>query len=245
MWGYHMCSWVLAQHVWLPAGWWLWFLLLWERTMSKTFYCSCWPFLYLLWENVYSFLVHFKKIFLFLSSPFFPSFPFPSFLYPSTSLILLLLSFFCLIYGLLIYLGFNTFYVWITNFMLLPWNVFSFCWLLPLLLIWWLILLLEQVLLCVTPGKYQDQCHGVSPLSSRWDVISALKFKFLIHSELGIRKKSNFILFPVTIWLSQHHQLKRLSFNPQCMLGVLSGDLFPSHTPPAFPGMGYSSKCNW
>lgn len=39
---------VLAQHVWLPAGWWLWFLLLWERIMSKTFYCSCWPFLYLL-----------------------------------------------------------------------------------------------------------------------------------------------------------------------------------------------------
>lgn len=77
----------------------------------------------------------FKKIFLFLSSPFLPSFPFLSL--PSTSLILLLLSFFSLIDGLLIYFGFNTLYVWITNFMSFPWNVFSFCWLLPLFLIWW------------------------------------------------------------------------------------------------------------
>lgn len=128
--GYHMCSWVVAQHVWLPAGWWLWFLLLWERTMSGHFYIYSGKMSTASWSIL-------KNYFCFSLHPFslpFPSLPFSTPPPPSFSFFCL---FFCLIYRLLIYLGFNTFYVWITNFMSLPRNVFSFCWLLLLFLIWW------------------------------------------------------------------------------------------------------------
>ena len=46
-------------------------------------------------------------------------------------------------------------------------------------------------------------------------IVSGLTFRFLIHFEFifvyGVRKCSNFILLHVTVQLSQHHLLKRLS----------------------------------
>ena len=51
--------------------------------------------------------------------------------------------------------------------------------------------------------------------SSKSFIVSGLKFRSLIHFELifvcGIRTFSNFILWDVTVQISQHHLLKRLS----------------------------------
>ena len=47
-------------------------------------------------------------------------------------------------------------------------------------------------------------------------IVSGLTFRSLIHFEFisvyGVRKCFNFILLHRTVWFSQHHLLKRLSF---------------------------------
>ena len=52
--------------------------------------------------------------------------------------------------------------------------------------------------------------------SSKSFIVSGLTFRSLIHFEFifvyGVRKCSNFILLPITVQFSQHHLLKRLSF---------------------------------
>ena len=52
--------------------------------------------------------------------------------------------------------------------------------------------------------------------SSKRFIVSGLIFRSLIHFEFmfvyGVRKCSNFILLYITVYFSQHHLLKRLSF---------------------------------
>ena len=57
-------------------------------------------------------------------------------------------------------------------------------------------------------------------LSSKSFIVSGLTFRCLIHFEFifvyDVRKYSNFVLFHVTVQLSQHHLLKSLSL-PHCI----------------------------
>ena len=64
--------------------------------------------------------------------------------------------------------------------------------------------------------------------SSKSFIVSALKFRSLIHFEFifvyGVRKCSSFILLQVVDQFSQHHLLKRLSFNPLYILASFVKD---------------------
>ena len=64
--------------------------------------------------------------------------------------------------------------------------------------------------------------------SSRSFIVSGLTFRSLIHFEFifvyGVRKCSSFILLQVVDQFSQHHLLKRLSFNPLYILAFFVKD---------------------
>ena len=66
-------------------------------------------------------------------------------------------------------------------------------------------------------GSCCDLCQTVFCLCfPKSFIVSGLTFRSLIHSEFiflyGVSKCSNFIIFQVAVWFSQHHLLKRLSF---------------------------------
>ena len=61
---------------------------------------------------------------------------------------------------------------------------------------------------------------SVLPIFPNSFIVSGLTFRSLIHFEFifvcGVRMCSNFILWDITVQISQHHLLKRLSL-PQCI----------------------------
>ena len=67
--------------------------------------------------------------------------------------------------------------------------------------------------------------------SSKSFIVSGLTFRSLIHFEFifvyDVRKYSNFVLFHVTVQLSQHHLLKRLSLLFCIFLAPLSKVRYP------------------